>query len=358
MVQVKTLLCFFFGLLALLCYFKIKRQNKYAFVSYLCFGLSILSKSASLPLAAIFILFHYRLFQFRKQILLLPIFLMTGLSAYKVLNSSVTYEGTKKAEVVTQIKSEPHEVSPVQEAPMDEAPVASEPSPEIPSEPTDENKSFNYFKFDTHLIAQTMNYYFWQGLVPFNNVPIKGLNYDRAGVVEVIHIAFLLVIFIIFWKKKELFYLLSAHILLLPFLGIIPAPFMNITWVSDQHLYLALPPLLLFWLSLAEKIRFKATYILPLIFTFIFAFQTFKATPQYKDQVVFYEKSLDYNPLNVPIIYNQAYYFLQNGDWGLAYTLLQSAYQLSLEEPTMRKNIYYPYVMQLYFSLRKTLDQQ
>jgi 4-amino-4-deoxy-L-arabinose transferase-like glycosyltransferase len=48
MVQVKTLLCFFFGLLALLCYFKIKRQNKFALASYLCFGLSILSKSASL----------------------------------------------------------------------------------------------------------------------------------------------------------------------------------------------------------------------------------------------------------------------------------------------------------------------
>jgi hypothetical protein len=203
-----------------------------------------------------------------------------------------------------------------------------------------------------------MSYYFWQVLIPKNNEPVKGLNLSKAGTIDFIHLLFIFTLLFIFWKDSGLIYLCAGHFLLIPFLGFIPAPFMNITWVSDQHLYLVLPALLAFWMRVMEKTRWKYVYVLPSFLGIYFSWQTFQATSFYKNQIVFYEKSLEYNPYNIPIAYNLGFARIAKGDIIKAYQVLSDTYQFAEMEPTMKKNPYYPNLVFLLSWLNKSLDER
>ena len=406
MIQIKTLVCFFFALSSLLIFIKSNLRLKMLLASWALFYLSVASKSASLTLPVILLIVHYRLNGFKKIHLLLPFFIISGWGGFRLINSSATIEAQQKADIVTKIKNEepivevkttakkiPEEVKtiPVKEVPpvviakpgktkiakkvknakttpKVETPKFEEPKVETRIEPVPvqvkveikkpeaikepKQKSFIYKFSSLGFVGQTLYYYFWQVLVPIENTPVKGLNYKGFGIIEIIHIIFLISIIFIFWRKSALLYLASAHILLLPFLGIVPAPFMSITWVSDQHLYLALPPLLAFWFKVIEKINWKHTYVLPFAFMVFFAVQTFRTNFYYQDQFTFYEASLKYDPTNVPIAYNLAFARIMKGQWQEAYSILESTYYLAQSEPAMRKNIYYPYIVQLFLKLR------
>jgi hypothetical protein len=208
-------------------------------------------------------------------------------------------------------------------------------------------------KVDLKKISQYLHYYFWQSLIPVRNEPVKGLNFDKAGPNELIHIFFLLCLIFIFIKDSALIYLLAAHVMLLPFIGIIPAPFMSITWVSDQHLYLVLPGLIAFWMRVVDKINFKYIAALPICFIFFYSIKTFEATSFYKNQFTFYEKCLEYNPTNVPIAYNLAFARAINGDLIASQNILNETIDLSHSIPQMKKNIYYPYLINLYFMVNR-----
>lgn len=407
MVQLKTLLCFFFGLSSMLIYLKGMKDRKWIIPSWILFWASLSSKSASLPLAVILFFVHLKLFKTKKIYLLIPYFLLAGHNAYMILKSPVTTEGTEKAAQITKFKAEPEPVVeskpepkpeskpepkvepkpepekpvvvkkeskaepeaeplrplsiPVPEQPkvVEEAPMDIKPLPdtnvEIP--PADEKTTLNFIGFDIDLIAQTMQYYFWQAVVPVYNQPVKGLNYSKAGITDLVHVIFLLMMVFIFWKDSGLLYLGTAHFMLLPFLGFIPAPFMNITWVSDQHLYLVLPALLAFWMRVIDKVPWKKAFIFPSIFLAFFGYKTYEATPMYQDQFAFYEESLNYNPYNVPIAYNLAYAYLVKGEWPIAYSIASDTYVLAEKEPLVKDNIYFPYLAYLYLQLKHTVEK-
>ncbi len=413
MIQIKTLLCMFFGLAALLAFMKGNKDIRWMIFSWILFLLSITSKSASLTLPLLFLVISLRSFRFQKLHLLVPFFILAALSSYKVLKSPVTQEGAVKAAWANKMKEAPVVAAkPVETKPVVattalevKAPVAvaevkpkketkakkvktaivEEPKKEVdqvaiavtevkkiepikektlkrPKSPiindTDLKAPFLFSGPDFGLIAQTLHYYFWQTFIPNNNHPVKGLNFQTAGVSEVLHLFFLLLIVVVLWKDSALIYLAASHFLLLPFLGIIPAPFMNITWVSDQHLYLVLPGMLAFWVRLVDKINWKYSFILPSLFVVFFSHKTLKATPIYINQFTFYQTSLDYNPYNVPIAYNLAFARLLTGDIEKAYLVAADTYQLSLNEPMMRKNIYFPHLLQLYFQLKLSMENK
>lgn len=400
MIQIKTLLCMFFGLASLLTFMKGNKDYRWMILSWVLFLLSITSKSASLTLPLIFLVISLRSYRFQKLHFLIPFFIFAGLSTWKVLKSPVTQTGAEKAARVTKIKHEPVaaaapvvtekpkaveiktevKVEPpkkIKKPKKIEAPKVEpkpEPKPEPVTAPVEEKKlvrpktppinnteiesSFKFVGLDVSLIAQTLHYYFWQTFVPNNNHPVKGLNPHSAGLVEIVHILFLILLVALLWKDSALIYLAAAHFLLLPFLGIIPAPFMNITWVSDQHLYLVLPAMLAFWVRLIDKINWKYSFILPSVFVLFFSYKTLKATPFYKNQFTFYQSSLDYNPFNVPIAYNMSFARLLSGNIEEAYYVASDAYNRSLSEPMMRKNIYYPHLVQLYVQLKFSMEKK
>lgn len=411
MIQIKTLLCMFFGLASLLAFMKGNKNIRWMIFSWFLFLLSITSKSASLTLPLIFLVISFRSYRFQKLHYLIPFFVLALLSTYKVLKSPVTQAGAEKAAKVTKIKEEPVvavskapevkvapkvEVKPVPVPQVKPVPVEKVKKPEKPKkvkapkpekakkveEPkvvdtkpapvegkrlvrpkkpvinnTEMKSDFKYIGLDLNLITQTLHYYFWQVFLPNNNHPVKGLNHTTAGAEEYVHLLFLILLVVTLWKDSALIYLAASHFLLLPFLGIIPAPFMNITWVSDQHLYLVLPSMLAFWVRLVDKINWKYSYVLPAVFVVFFSYKTLKATPIYKTQFTFYEESLKYNPYNVPIAYNLAFARLLSGDIEKAYYVVSDAYNRSLHEPLMRKNLYYPHLLQLYIQLKLSMEK-
>ena len=378
MIQMKTLICFFFALASLLAFLKAHKNLKWMAFSWFLFFLSITSKSASLTLPLIFLALHVRLYKWNKIYLLIPFFLMSAWSGYRVLSSPVTTTGTEKASQTVEKKiieerpvveeapvAKPTkvEVPKVEKAPVEAPVVVATPKEEIPEPPaklpepkieipSEGKSSFSFIKLNIKLFLQTSHYYFWQSILPVNNVPVKGLNYSDLGAAEYIHIIFLGIITFLLWKDAGLIYLLAAHFLLLPFLGIIPAPFMNVTWVSDQHLYLVLPAFLAFWFRLAERIPWKKNYLLFIFFTLVYSYKTYEATPQYKDQFSFYESSIAYNPYNVPITYNLAFAYIMHGDWNNAYSVVNNCIQMADLVPEMKQNQYYPYVAILYLQMQ------
>ena len=396
----KTLLCFFFALASLLCFLKGEKNIRWMIFSWILFGLSITSKSASVTVPVIFLIAHIKMYRFKKIWMLIPFFILSGWNTYRVLRSPVTIEGKDKAEVITQVKESPSTSAEVVVAPVPkietekDTPAIEKPlvTQEKKSKPKSEKKKKQplpvkkkteplkeiqpvisiekvvekpvdvappvilearspakpKFKLpDVGLILQTLHYYFWQSFLPIINVPVRGLNYQHAGVEHYVHILFLIIICIILWKDSALIYLAAGHFLLLPFIGIIKAPFMNVTWVSDQHLYLILPCFLAFWMRLIDKINWKFAWIIPALFTLWFGWKTLSTTPTYKNQFVFYHKSLEYNPMNVPIAYNLAFAKLLHADINGALLIVETTITLAQTNPIMMKSYFYPYILDL-----------
>jgi hypothetical protein len=376
MIQIKTLLCFFFGLSAILTFVKGNRDFKWMIFSWILFACSITSKSASLTLPLILLIVSIRLYRFKKLPLLIPFFLLSGWGTYRVLTSPITFEGSQKAAKITKIKVDPivKETPPAPAAPIAKVkknPKVVKPVPKVETRkqpaPTDvivelpkkevvtdntptakENaSSLKFINLNFTIIAQTLNYYFWQTVMPLDNEPVKGLNYKNLEFTEIIHLFLLGCLTFIFLKDVGFIYLGAAHFLLLPFLGIIPAPFMNVTWVSDQHLYLALPAFLLFWMRVVEKVKWKHAYVLLIAIIFFFSFKTYKASSFYENQIVFYEKCIKYNPFNLPIAYNLAFAYVLNNELEKASNLLDQTIRLTEDYPILKKSIFFPHVLHL-----------
>jgi hypothetical protein len=413
MIQIKTLLCMFFALAAVVAFIKGQKNIRWMIFSWALFAFSILSKSASITLPILFLVYSLRQNRFKKISLLIPFFLFSMASAYRVLSSEVTKEGTEKALNISKISTEipkkieaPKPVAPKVEvvppvveiaknvekkksqaptpvpkpAPKAEpkpkpkpeptkvtpAPVSvQEPKPVPPSQPvvkipqkkvvinnTDIKKdswlTLAFIKVNGALILQTLNYYFWQGILPLENTPVKGLNFEKVGFVEYLHIFFLFTLIIIFLKESTLLYFAAAQFLLIPFLGFMPAPYMTVTWVSDQHLYLALPAMIFFWMKIVEKIKWKFAFIIPVIFISYFSYKTYETTKFYRSEIAFYEECVEANPFNIPIVYNLAFAYLMKNEIAKANSLLENTIILSSSKPHVEKNPYFRHVVSLY----------
>lgn len=396
MIQFKTLICFFFGLASILAFIKGNKRKGWMVFSWILFACSITSKSASITLPLILLVMSFRTYRFSKLPLLIPFFLLSAWGTYRVIKSPVTIEGSTKAEKITSVKVEepktvqsvatpevkvetkpevrpevkpevkskprPKKVKHKKVKPVEAKPIVVEtrPLPELKPAPMEPpkidppktEKKISIKLPDFGFISQTMHYYFWQSLIPLNNAPVKGLNYEKAGIEQIVHILFLLMIIFIVWKDSALFYLATAHFMLLPFLGIVHAPFMTVTWVSDQHLYLVLPIFIAFWIRLLEKINWKYSPAILGAFLIFYSVKTYQATPVYQNQITFYEDSLKYNPMNVPITYNLALAKFLHGDIISTRSILENLIQLSDEEPLMKRNHFFPYAMALYLMVR------
>jgi tetratricopeptide (TPR) repeat protein len=147
-------------------------------------------------------------------------------------------------------------------------------------------------------------------------------------------------------------YLIGGHLLLFPFVGIIPAPFMVVTWVSDQHLYAALPAFLAFWIFAFESIKLKHNWIFLLAILGFFSFKTYQSASFYKNEVAFYEESIRSNPTNLPITYNLAFTHLKAGNFKQSLDVLEKFYYLSQYMPELQSRKFYNHLMILYLSLK------
>jgi tetratricopeptide (TPR) repeat protein len=342
------------------------KNTKWMVVSWICFGISILSKSASITLPVIFAFMSFKTYRFSKAHLLIPFFLLSIFGTWKLLVSRVAVESTDKTEMAKQFKATPQPVKELKKVPevqklkknkkkklkKNELPPPPAP-PVVEPQPPAKEKQPIFARLG--LIAQTMNYYFWQAPLPVNNVPVKSHNYELPGYMEWTHLIFLLILVIALWKDIGIYYLAAAHILLLPFLGFIYAPFMTITWVSDQHLYLVMPAFIGLWLILLDKLKWKYAVVIPSFFVVFFGWKTFKTVPLYHNDINFYEACIDYDENNVPMSYNLALAYYRQGDINKAFQLAESVLERGIKEPKIRNSRYYPGMFHLYLYLKTVM---
>jgi hypothetical protein len=351
MIQLKTILCMLFALISFYFILRAQENKKWMIWAWLAFLVSIFSKSASLPMPLIFTAF---LFQrgWRKDLLwLIPIFAMAIFGGYRVLQSPVTVGAVQKlqgpaqiidaetgSEVVKKTSAKP-ETAP--------APAAAQIHPSTPqAKPTPPGL---VQKTITRLfnVLKTVRYYFWQTILPLRNQPVKGFNYDRPGGLEIVQIVFLILIMILAGRSHLLFAMISGFIMILPFLGLVPAPYMNLTWVSDQHMYLAIPFFIYFWLTLLERLKYTWKKFFPIPFIILYFALIFQSTSYYKNEVAFFEASHEADLLNVPIAYNLAIIYLQRGDLNLALNITSTMMSLAEISPEVRHNKYFPHMFVL-----------
>ena len=93
------------------------------------------------------------------------------------------------------------------------------------------------------------------------------------------------------------------------------------------------------------------------IFILFFIYKSREATSYYRDSFSFYEKCLEANPFNVPIIYNLAMDRISVGEFEVAYKILDKAYELAQYEPAMKRNAYFPHLVQLYLQVRQKREK-
>jgi hypothetical protein len=375
MIQFKTILCFTLAMGAIIFFVKARRKRDYA-IAALFFFLSIISKSSSLslPLALVFLL--GKKWKTRKILTVIPFFLISLFGLWQISRSKVAMEAILSASEVTEKELTRTEPVAVAEPEPVKPQIAPETLPQIPQVAEVPEVTFEEISIDqkivesnlslealspvlavSRLLTKTLHYYFWQAYLPLDISPVKGLNPFPPSASDYLHLFFLAIIAALTWGTYLFPALVSAHVFLLPYLGLIPAPYMNVTWVSDQHLYLALPSFILLLMGLIE--RGKSRWMLtPIFFLLImFGFKTYQASGYYRNSIVFYEKSIETNLNNLPIIYNLSTMYLASGKNDEAYYLLQAFIEASKREPYLRDSRYFPFLVQMHSQINQSVDK-
>ncbi len=379
MIQFKTILCFTLGLSSLFVFLRAKGPRD-QILANLLYLLSVLAKSSSLPLPFVLLFFLGKTWKTKRVLTLIPFFLIMSFGLYRITHSELTLEGIKNASkmaaknVDENNKMEPapkfENVKPIEKnvqdpqevrmfKPLPDEPLVHEtedPAVLVVEEPAETQGIEFLSKFKPYLdygklLMKTLYYYFWQAYLPLDNSPVKGLNPFPPGVIEFTHLFFLMVVMAATWGTPLFVMLVSAHLFLLPYLGLVPAPYMLITWVSDQHLYLALPCFILFFFGCLEKLKSRWVVVPVCMLLIFFAVKTREANSYYKDNYVFYRTSIEANPNNIPLVYNLSVLYISHDRNREAADLLEAIIELSKDHTYMRENRYYPYLVHVYTQL-------
>ena len=355
MIQLKTLMCFLFAIISFLLLIKAQNNKRWYLLSWVFFLFSLLSKSASLPLSVVFFFFSYNKGNRKDLFWLIPFFIFSLFAGLRTIESPVTKNALGPVET-TQIKPIAAETSSrVQKKSINEKVTPVVPLVAAPQPALAKNE-----KIPLHLekIVLTAHYYFWQTLLPIQNQPVKGLNYSSPGAVEYFHLIFILLIVLINWGSLINAYLGFGYLMMVPFLGILYAPYMNLAWVSDQHLYLALPFFLCLWLTLLSKWKMKYSPAIPMLYLPLFFYLLLTSTPYYQNEIIFYKASLEADPLNVPMAYNLAASYIRKGDINQALSVTNSVINMAEIAPELNNNKYYPYIFFLHSDLQRLTNKE
>ncbi len=326
MIQIKTILCFLFAALSFLCFLKGLVQKKWFVLSIVFFSISLCTKSASIPL--LFILFILTLKKTKKPLLfiwLLPFLAIGAIGAFRLLNSPVTQEGMLMAMTTTS---------------------KSETATEIQGDKL-LTKNINMPLFSGLLITKTLSYYVVQTTLPLSIYPVKGRFDNKMDLSNWFRLLALVFALFFIWKYGLMGIFFGGCLLLSPFLGIIPAPYMSSSWVSDQHLYLALPVFLALLISFIDKIKTNLKSSALVLFLLFFIYQSSVATEFYKDEMTFFQTSLQGDPTNVTIANNLAVSYIRNNELTQAQQIIKNFLEQNKGSEKMVNDPYYPVLLEL-----------
>ena len=342
MVQLKTLLCFTFAMTSFLMLLRAVENKKWFLPSWISFLLSLFSKSASLPLCIVFIWFVFKKSGPKALVWVIPYLLMSLFSAYSILTSSQTSTATAQYESTTFVDAKIHQ---------SQKPVIEN------NNSNQEIDKFQAIQDRLVLVLKTTHYYFWQVVLPLESYPIKGKPSKGLSFFEGFNAIFIVLLCVLNWGSIIASSLLVGLLMILPFLGFITAPFMNLTWVSEQHLYLALPFFLCFWLSLFSKWKFQLAPLVPFVFVVFCFIQSFKSAGYYKNEITFYSQSLLADPFNIPVVQNLAVSYLNINQPHEALAVTSKIIGEAETNKEVRQSKYFHYLLLLHVDILKQLNQ-
>lgn len=292
MIQIKTLLCFLFATLSFFAFERGLREKKWLAAAFILFGLSMLSKSASIVVPILFFFYAYKKIAERKWLYVIA-------ALFSVFCS---WEGEK-----------------------------------LLTSPTTQNVAASHQSFDRiRTIAKTTRFYFWQSVLPLNTAPVKG---RAPAELHALDFATPVILVAAVWTlgiSSALPTLLSGMLLLIPFLGFVYAPFMAITWVSDQHLYLALPFLLAAWIFILNRVPTHFGTAILAVILFLFIGKTAATTPDFSNEDRFYRASLEADPGNVVMAFNYANTLAYHDRTDEAYKIATGLHERAEREPELK----------------------
>lgn len=346
MIQLKTLLCFTFAALSILCLQRTTETPRWYFPSWLLYFLSLISKSASIPLGLVLLFYGHKTRTKRDYLWSIPFLILMSLSTYQVLKSEVTSSGmaqVKDKNLLVVDETTRVKIPPAKQPP---APPKTEVAPKAATEVAAE-EVFQPWQ----MILATSHYYFWQIPLPLEVHPVRGPVPSKNLFMGYGHLLVMVLILFLTWRGRAFWSLICGYVMLSPFLGILPAPYMNITWVSDQHLYLALPFFLFFWGDILSKGKLKFNLIFPILLIPYLCYQTIKAAGYYKNDIIFYTASLDASEMNLPITYNLVEAHLARGQIYDALDLTTEVVFMAQTDSKIRDSKYFPYIQKIHLEI-------
>jgi hypothetical protein len=84
-----------------------------------------------------------------------------------------------------------------------------------------------------------------------------------------------------------------------------------------------------------------------------FAWKTHEASKFFKNNFTFYEASIQSNFNNIPLVYNLSVLYVQDGRKDQAVVLMGSIIETSKEEPYLKDNRFFPFILDLNSELGK-----
>ncbi len=390
-VQLKTLMSLFFSLLSIYLLVSRKVTRNTLFISSLFFILSITSKSATLVLPFLVLIFVLLKKSWRHNTLtLIPFVIISLLGLLRmsghddlqltIKNSEATLttlmasnpEETTKVpaveistqdEVITNSTTKIDDINPTPLPRVDQPIDISIPEDIVSLSPSETLKITENDEQDLSLniqtyipptkfkiITYTASYYLAAPWLPYGLSPIHS-NY-RGGyhLKNYFGLMIIVVCFIFALRKKfwPIILLLSQLIILSPFLGLVIAPFMTFSIVSEQHLYIALPFAILAQLMLLEalfKNHAKKAYV---VFFVVLSSLAANYTPTFKNEETFYRRVLALYPLDRLSALNLANHYFKSGRINQAVFILNKAIQEAEENPYLKEDIMHPYIIKTF----------
>ncbi|GEM_PF-5866313 len=335
MVQIKTIVAFTFVALATIQYIKwFKEKKMWQFASFLLlFILSMTTKSTAIFLPVVLLLIHLVYKQMNKKIILGGLFFL----------SLSLFAGIKL------IKSPAVEKHNMNQSRMTQSQDLSD-------------TLISKVDFTT----QATWYYLQQAFIPYDIAPVKGVFYQEP-LTKVLGLLFFIISFVmlLFLFEKNLgIAIVCALILMIPFLGIIHAPFMKVTSVSDQHLYLVLPILLWIMVFVSESLiniparlssEQKKSYS-AIFFTFVFSYFSFTTminNKTFESEENFYLTSLNSNPLTLAFYVNLSSLYVEMGNIPAAIQIIERGFDVCNENPELQKTDLYAHLGYKWFELEQ-----
>jgi hypothetical protein len=274
MIQIKTLLATTFLFLSVWYFFKIKRDNWYSLPSVLFFLLSLKTK-----FFAILLPFSLILIWPRK---------IKSLVLYMIISSGVFIQFFVSKYFVEEVN--------------------------IVNVPVGASRLLD-FKERISIVYYLLKHSLVDSILPFNTYPLYNYSFDIYS-----FIFYIVALCALLYLTKNNFRLqIVFFINIVIFSGLMVAPYMRYTPISDQNFYHLMPIIAIIIYSFIDKIRSKshATYLVILIIISSFYSKSFQ------NESTFFTKALQNSNSHIAYI-NLSSYYLENDDIEKAISILES----------------------------------